>query len=156
MRQTILALFLCTSSMAICQSFPQPPANSGTQAKSIIEPGSRFSHFSQNWLTSPTMPVQTDPGVSSAWNTPQRSWKINPQQPFSLPGEQPFGKILITRNEHPGPQLPNPKVQPIPTQWPNAKVEPIPTQWPNFELLPIATQPGSPVMLQAPTRGELK
>ena len=155
MRLTILALFLCTSSMAICQSFPKPPAKSGTQAKSIVEPGRRFSDLSPNWLTSPTMPVQTNPGASSGWNSPQRDWKINPQQPLSLPGEQPFGKILIARNEHPDPQVPNPKVQPIPTQWPKAKVEPIPTKLPNFKLLPIAPQTGSPV-LQAPTRGELK
>jgi hypothetical protein len=153
MRRTILALFLCVSSMAICQSIPQPPANSG---KSIVEPGSRFRDFSPNWLTPPTIPAQTDPGASPAWNTPQRNWKINPQEPLSLPGEQPFGTILIARNEHAGPQLPNPKLQPIPTQWPNAKMEPIPTQWPKFKLLPIATQAGSPVMLQAPARGESK
>jgi hypothetical protein len=153
MRRTILALLLCTSSMAICQSIPQPPANSG---KSMVEPGSRFRNLSQNWLTSPTTPVQTDPGVSSAWNTPQRNWKINPQQPWSLPGGQQFGKTLMARNERPDPQVPNPKVQPIPTQWPNAKMEPIPTQWPNSKLLPIATQAGSPVMLQAPTYGTSK
>ena len=153
MRRTILVLFLCTSSMAICQSIRQSSADS---AKAIVEPGSSFSNLSQNWFTRPTTPVQTDPGGSSAWNTPQRNWKINPQQPWSLPGGQQFGKILMARNEHPEPKLPAPKVQPIPTQWPNAKVEPIPTQWPNFKLLPIATQAGSPVMLQAPARGESK
>jgi hypothetical protein len=153
MRRTILALLLCASSMAICQSIPQPPANSG---KPIGEPGSRFRDFSPNWLTPPTMPAQTAPGGSPAWNSSQRNWKINPQQPLSLPGEQPFGKVLMARNEHLDSQLPNPKVQPIPTQWPNAKVEPIPTQWPNFKLLPIATQTGSPVMLQAPVRSESK
>jgi hypothetical protein len=143
--------------MAICQSIPQPQANSGTQAKPIVERGaSRFRNLSQNWITGPTMPVQTNPGASSAWNTPQRSWKINPQQPLSLPGGQPFGKSLMARNEHPDPQLRNPKLQPIPTQWPNAKMEPIPTQWPNSKLLPIATQAGSPVMLQAPTNGKSK
>jgi len=35
-------------------------------------------------------------------------------------------------------------------------MEPIPTQWPKFKLLPIAAQAGSPVMLQAPARGESK
>jgi hypothetical protein len=102
------------------------------------------------------MPVQTDPGVSPGWNSSQRNWKINPQQPFSLPGEQPFGKTLMARNERSDPQLRNPKVQPIPTQWPNAKMEPIPTQWPDFKLLPIAAQAGSPVMLQVPTYGKSK
>jgi hypothetical protein len=47
----------------------------------------------------------------------------------------------MAQNEHPDPQLPNPKVQPIPTQWPKAKTEPIPTQLPNFKLLPIAPKP---------------
>jgi hypothetical protein len=153
MRRTILALLLCVSSMAICQSIPQPPANSG---KSIVEPGSRFRDFSPNWLTPPTKPAQTAPGGSPAWNSSQRNWKINPEQPWSLPGGQQFGMTLIARNEHPDLQLPTPKVQPIPTQWPNAKVEPIPTRWPDFKLLAIATQAGSPVMLQAPTRGESK
>lgn len=153
MRRTILALFFCTSSMAICQSIPQPPANSG---KSIVEPGNRFGGLSQNWLTGPTMRDQTGPGASPGWNTPQRNWKINPQQPLYLPGGQPFGKTLMARNEHPDPQLPSPKLQPIPTQWPNAKMEPIPTQWPNFKMLPIAAQAGSPVMLQTPTYGKSK
>ena len=141
MRRTILALSLCASSLAICQSIPQPKAKSETQAKPIVEPGSRFSNLSPNWLTSPTMPVQNNPVASSAWNTPQRNWKINPQQPLSLPGGQQFGKFLMAQNEHPDPQLPNPKVQPIPTQWPKAKAEPIPTQLPNFKLLPIASSP---------------
>jgi hypothetical protein len=95
------------------------------------------------------MPVQTDSAQSGARNSPQRDWKINPQQPWSL---QQFGKTLVARNEQPTPQLPASKVQPIPTQWPNAKVEPIPTRWPDFKLLPIAGQGGPPVMLQAPAR----
>ena len=113
MRRTILVLFLCTSSMAICQSIRQSSADS---AKYIVEPGSRFSNLSQNWFTRPTTPVQTDPGGSSAWNTPQRNWKINPQQPWSLPGGQQFGKILMARNEHPEPAVAgfDPRAHPYP------------------------------------------
>jgi hypothetical protein len=153
MRRIILALLLCASPTAISQSIPQPPANSG---KSTVEPGSRFHDFTPNQLTRPTMPVQTDPGTSPGWNSAQRNWKINPQQPWSLPGEQQFGKTLMAQNEHPDPQSLGPKVQPIPTQWPNAKMEPIPTRWPDFKLLPIATQAESPVMLRPPSYNKSK
>jgi hypothetical protein len=141
MRLAILALFMCAGPMAICQSTPPPPANSEKpQGQPVIQPWADFSKLPPNWLSTPTTPIQSDPGVSPGWNNRQRDWRINPQQPLSGSG----WRALIVQNDHPNPQLPNANVEPIPTQWPNAIVEAIPTQWPHSKLLPIAPSPTRP------------
>jgi hypothetical protein len=153
MRLAILALFICAGPTAICQSTPPAPVNSEKpQGLPITQPWADFNKLPPTWLSTPNTPIQPDSGVSPAWNKRQRDWKINPQQPLSGIG----GKTLMAQNDHPNPQLPNAKVEPIPTRWPNAIVEPIPTQWPDSKLLPIATKSDAPVMLQAPASGDFR
>jgi hypothetical protein len=141
MRLAILALFICAGPMAICQSTPPVPANSEKpQGPPVTQPRADFNQPPPNWLSTPNAPIQSDSGVSPDWNKRQRDWKINPQQPLSGIG----WKTLMTQNDHPNPQLPNLKVEPIPTRWPNAIVEAIPTQWPDSKLLPIQPSPTRP------------
>jgi hypothetical protein len=90
-------------------------------------------------------------GVVRIWGNSIRPRKGS-QQPLSGIG----GKTLMAQNDHPNSQLPNAKVESIPTRWPNAVVEAIPTQWPDSKLLPIATKSNAPVMLQAPASGDFR
>src|ERR1700752_4242538 len=110
MRLTILALFLCVGSTAICQSKATAPVNREKQDQLATQPRSNFSPL--------TMPVQSDP---KGWNNAQRDWKINPQQPLSFIGGQPFGTLVALNDQ--------PHTPPQSGAWPNAKVQPIPTQW---------------------------
>jgi hypothetical protein len=139
MRLTILALFLLTGPMALCQS---PTNSKPPQLQLSTQPWTDFSKLPPSLLATPATPY------------PKFSWHGG--QPI---GVEPSIKGFLVQNDRvPAPVdlWPFAKIEPIPTQWPDVTVEAIPSQWSNLNFLPITPDSHLPAMRQAPPYNGLK
>jgi len=138
MRLSMLALFLCAGTTALCQSSAQAPW-------STDKPGQKMQ---QGWnltsdvpLKSFTLPKGLDNEATP--RLPQNAqidpkMVLHPKSSLSLQGPG----TLVAQNQYPNLQLlpiqsPTSPVKTIPTQWPNVKLQSIPTQWPGLQISPI-------------------
>lgn len=142
MRISILALFLCSSTIAFCQS-----TASGFQTPDKLwplpaQPSAAVGQLSPAWQPSG---AGTEKAGTTFFEWDQT--QIDPKTSFKLilpRTTEPFANAFVAKNDSAIPKLfkpwPNINAEPIPTQWPNARAEKIPTQWPNLKFLRIKPQ----------------
>src|SRR5579862_9128881 len=149
MRISLVALFLCVSTTAICQVNPSGSASSGkpSNGEPPALPSTGFDSLPTSWQTGIAGAGQTStqPGKNFF-----RQWKaapIDPKMGFQLQlpdSKRTFAPPLLALNNPSLPKQFNPwpygRAEPIPTQFPNAKIEQIPTQWPKLKMLETQAQ----------------
>jgi hypothetical protein len=140
MQRTILALFLCTGTMAFCQ--PAAPAavspeELGRIQTAFTQPVWEINKLPASWQFThsapPTILTWHSADVAHAPNDAQIDPNMIVHPPPQHLGVQPPG-TLVARNLYP-------KLQILPIQWPCLKIHPIPTVWPNLNLGMVSKRP---------------
>jgi hypothetical protein len=159
MRSSVLALFLCATAPAFCQS-GTPTQPSPYKIKPTLPPFTQpwkdFGKLPPVWHMNGNTPLNLFSLQSRLPPCPLNDARIDPkiilQPPQSRLGVQPPG-INVAQNKFPGLKfLPidatSVNLQPIPGVWPNAELKAIPTLWPKGEILSISTGATPPTETQ--------
>jgi hypothetical protein len=163
MRLSMLALFLCAGTTALCQSGAQAPWSTDEPGQKL-QPGSDFTKPPQRWNLTSDVPLKSftlpkgldneatarlpqDGRIPDAQIDPKMI--LHPKSSLSLQGPG----TLVAQNQYPNLQLlpiqsPASPVKTIPVEWPKLKLQSIPTQWPGLQSSPV--QGGKLQTVQAP------